>query len=119
MPSLADAPTISNPPALRRAVARTRLAPWRVVAVTDAGQRRAVRDAHLPHWHAYLRESDGRRVLASGAAGATARALRAADAMAQALHELPLPLVILARPDGPLRGGTLGVLLEALRDEGV
>jgi hypothetical protein len=130
MPSLADAPRIAptsrpfraDPPsqtALSRAIARARLAPWRVRAVTDPGARRAIRDAHLPHWTDYLRTSGGLRVLASGAAGRTAHALRAADALAQDLHELPLHLVVLARAGGPLRDGALGTLVEALRDEGL
>jgi hypothetical protein len=36
-----------QPDAVRRAAEAARLATWRVVAITDAPTRRAIRDAHL------------------------------------------------------------------------
>jgi hypothetical protein len=131
MPSLADdlrtAPTTIRPfrpdpyrpAALRRAADRARLAPWRVLAVTDAGTRRAIRDAHLPHWHAHLADSGGLAVLAADRPAGIARDLRAADAFVAALHEAPLHVVVLARRTGALRESAVRELRAALQAEGV
>jgi hypothetical protein len=129
MPSLADdlrtAPTTLRPfrpdpvrpAALRRAAERARLAAWRVLAVTDPALRRGIRDAHLPHWNAHLVQSGGARILAADAPARTARELRAADVFARELHEVPVHLVVLARPGGTLRPAALGDLADALRAE--
>jgi hypothetical protein len=131
MPSLADdlrtAPTTIRPfrpdpfqpAALRRAAERARLASWRLVTVTDAATRRAIRDVHLPHWNAHLVDSGGARILAAGAPALTARELRAADAFANLLHEVPVHVVVLARAAGTLRDAALGDLADALRAEGL
>jgi hypothetical protein len=107
-----------DPAALRRAAERARLAAWRVVAVTDAPMRRAIRDAHLPHWRAHLAESGGARILADDAPARTARELRSADAFVHELHEAPLHLVVLARRAGSLRTAALGDFADGLRAEG-
>ncbi|HMJ37037.1 MAG TPA: hypothetical protein VK501_24245 [Baekduia sp.] len=131
MPSLADdlrtAPTTIRPfrpdplkpAALRRAAERAHLAAWRLLIVTDPAARLAIRDAHLPHWHAHLVQSGGARILAADAPALTARQLRAADAFAHALHEVPVHVVVLARRGGALRAAALGDLADALRAEGL
>ncbi|QEC47663.1 hypothetical protein FSW04_08815 [Baekduia soli] len=131
MPSLTDdlrtAPTTLRPfradpvqpAALARAVHRARLAPWRVRAVTDPERRRAIRDAHLPHWAAHLAATGGLRIIADDAPARRARELRAADVFAHELHEVPVHLVVLARRAGTLRAGALGDLGDALRAEGL
>jgi hypothetical protein len=107
-----------QPAALRRAAERAKVAPWRIVTITEAGLREAIRDAHLPHWRAHLADSGGARVLADDAPARTARDLRRADLFANALHEAPLHLVVLARAGGPLRDAALGDLADGLRAEG-
>jgi len=131
MPSLADdlrtAPTTTRPfrpdpfqpAALRRAAERARLAPWRLLTVTDAATRLAIRDAHLPHWTAHLRDTGGARILAADAPARTARALRAADVFAHGLHEVPVHVVLLTRRAGTLRPAAVGDLADALRAEGL
>jgi hypothetical protein len=131
MPSLADdlrtAPTTIRPfrpdpfrpAALRRAVASAQLASWRLLTITDAATRTAIRDAHLPHWQRHLADSGGARILAADAPARTARMLRAADVFAHGLHEVPVHLVVLARTAAPLRAAALGDLADALRAEGL
>src|SRR5919202_887154 len=99
MPSLADdlrtAPTTIRPfrpdpvqpAALRRAADRARIAPWRLLTITDPATRRAIRDAHLPHWRARLTDSGGARILAADRPAGIARELRIADTFAANLHE--------------------------------
>jgi nitroreductase len=81
--------------ALHRALDHARFAPsagnrqpWRVVVLTDAATRRAIRDLYLPHWNAYLDET--------GTAALVDRVpvLREADAFARALERVPVHLVI-------------------------
>jgi hypothetical protein len=131
MPSLADdlrtAPTTIRPfrpdpfqpVALRRAAERAHLAPWRLLTVVDAATRLAIRDAHLPHWNAHLRDTGGARILAADAPARTARALRAADVFAHGLHEVPVHVVLLMRRGSALRAAALGDLADALRTEGL
>jgi hypothetical protein len=131
MPSLADdlrtAPTTIRPfrpdafqpAALRRAADRAHLAPWRLLTITDAATRLAIRDAHLPYWTAHLHESGGARILAADAPARTARALRAADVFAHGLHEVPVHVVLLVRRGGTVRAAALGDLADALRTEGL
>jgi hypothetical protein len=131
MPSLADdlrtasttirpfRPDPVRPAALRRAAQRARLAPWRVLAITDPDTRRAIRDAHLPHWRAHLADTGAMRIIAADAPARTARELRAADTFAHELHEVPVHLVVLTRRDGALRPSALGDLGDGLRAEGL
>jgi hypothetical protein len=131
MPSLADdlrtAPTTIRPfrpdpvrpAALRRAAERARLASWRLLTITDPDVRRAIRDAHLPHWRAHLLETGGTRIIANDAPAGLARRLRAADTFANELHEVPVHLVVLARRDGTLRPSALDDLRDGLRAEGL
>lgn len=108
-----------QPEAVRRAAEVARLASWRVVAITDAATRRAIRDAHLPHWRAYLTASGGTRILAADAPARTARELRAADAFAHELHEVPVHVLVLGRRAGALRPGAIPAFRAALHDEGL
>ena len=129
MPSLADdlrtAPTTFRPfrpdpvqpAALRRAAERARLAPWRMLAVTDPATRLAIRDAHLPHWRAHLADSGGTKILTADRPALVARDLRAADAFATQLHEAPVHLVVLAKRHAPLPARALGALRAALHAE--
>jgi nitroreductase len=89
-----------DPAAIARALELARFAPsagnrqpWRVVVVTDAADRRAIRDAYLPHWRDYLQETG------TAAAVDTVPLLREADAFAAALHEVPVHLVVCAALD--------------------
>jgi hypothetical protein len=129
MPSLADdlrtasttfrpfRPDPVQPAALRRAAERARLAPWRLVAVTDPDTRLAIRDAHLAHWRAHLADTGGTRILADDRPARVARDLRGADAFALRLHEAPVHLVLLAKRHAPLRAGAVGDLRAALDHE--
>jgi hypothetical protein len=131
MPSLADdlrtapntfrpfRPDPVQPAALRAALDRARLAAWRLLTVTDPALRRAIRDAHLPHWRAHLAESGGARILAADAPARQARDLRIADAFARELHEAPVHLVLLGRRAGALRTTALTDLARGLRAEGM
>jgi hypothetical protein len=106
-----------RPAALRRAAERARLAPWRMLAVTDAQTRLAIRDAHLPHWRAHLADSGGMRILADDRPALVARDLRAADTFAAQLHEAPIHLVVLEKRHAPLPRRALPDLRSALHDE--
>ena len=108
-----------QPAALRRAAERARLASWRLLTITDAELRRRIRDAHLAHWQAHLADSGGARILAADRPAGTARELRIADAFANALHEVPVHLVVLARRDGTLPDRLLDHLRDALHAEGL
>ncbi|WP_272476516.1 hypothetical protein [Baekduia alba] len=108
-----------QPAALSNALERARLASWRLVTVTDPALRRAIRDAHLPHWRSHLAETGGARILAADAPARQARDLRVADAFARSLHEAPVHLVLLGRTGGSLRTTALGDLAAGLRAEGM
>ena len=108
-----------QPAALRAALERARLASWRLLTVTDRATRVAIRDAHLPHWRAYLAESGGAKTIAADAPARQAQELRVADAFARELHEAPVHLVLLGRRGGSLRTSALADLAEGLRSEGM
>jgi hypothetical protein len=108
-----------QPAALRAALERARLASWRLLTVTDRATRVAIRDAHLPHWRAYLAESGGAKIIAADAPARQAHELRVADAFARELHEAPVHLVLLGRRGGSLRTSALADLAEGLRSEGM
>jgi hypothetical protein len=108
-----------QPEALRAALERAKLASWRLVTVTDPATRLAIRDAHLPHWRAYLAETGGARILAAAAPARQAHDLRVADAFALSFHEAPVHLVLLGRAGGSLRTTALGDLAAGLRAEGM
>ncbi len=91
---------------LRRVLDNARFAPsggnrqgWRVVAVQDAGSRRALRDLYQPHWRAYMEQTGGAAVLADPelADSPVGRRVKRADEFAEQIHEIPLHLVICAR----------------------
>lgn len=106
-----------RPAAVRRAGERARLAPWRLLAITDPDTRLAIRDAHLPHWRAHLADSGGTRILADDRPARVARDLRAADTFAGQLHEAPLHLVVLEKRHAPLSHRALPELRVALHAE--
>lgn len=108
-----------QPDALRAALQRARLASWRLLTVTDRATREAIRDAHLPHWRAYLTESGGAKIIAADAPARQAHELRVADAFARELHEAPVHLVLLGRRGGSLRTTALADLAVGLRSEGM
>jgi hypothetical protein len=108
-----------RPAALRAALERARLASWRLLTITDRATRVAIRDAHLPHWRAYLAESGGARIIAADAPARQAHELRVADAFARELHEAPVHLVLLGRRGGSLRTSALDDLAAGLRSEGI
>jgi nitroreductase len=73
--------------------------PWRVVVVRDAAKRQALQTLYLPLWEAYA--AHHRRLLAGAPAEARERQermLRAADHLAQHLHEAPVVLVFAFDP---------------------
>ncbi len=91
---------------LRRVLENARYAPsggnrqgWRVVAVQDAGTRRALRDLYQPHWRAYMEQTGGAAVLANPelADSPVGRRVKRADEFADHIHEVPLHLVVCAR----------------------
>jgi nitroreductase len=69
---------------------------WRVVVVTDAGTRVALRDLYLPHWRAYLELTGGARMLAEPDAfdAKRTRMVRLANEYAENLGEVPVHLVL-------------------------
>jgi nitroreductase len=89
--------------ALVRALDNARFAPsggnrqgWRVVVVEDPGTRKALRDLYLPRWRAYTEETGAARMLADPEAfdRARVRMVQWADDYAEALHEVPVHLVV-------------------------
>ncbi len=72
---------------------------WRVVAVRDAGTRRALRDLYLPHWRAYMERTGAAAALADPGAQHTRRLrmMRDADEFAERLQEVPLHLLVCVR----------------------
>jgi hypothetical protein len=108
-----------DPAALHNALDRARLASWRLITVTDARTRLAIRDLHLPHWRAHLADTGGAKILAADAPARQARDLRVADAFALSLHEAPVHLVLLGRVAGSLRTSALSDLADGLRAEGM
>jgi nitroreductase len=91
---------------LRRVLENARFAPsggnrqgWRVVAVQDAGTRRALRDFYQPHWRAYMEHTGGAAMLADPDPpdARRARMVRRADEFASRMHEVPLHLVVCVR----------------------
>jgi nitroreductase len=69
---------------------------WRVVVVTDAQTRAALRDLYLPHWRAYLELTGGARMLADPDAfdAKRTRMVRLANEYAEKLGEVPVHLVL-------------------------
>jgi nitroreductase len=69
---------------------------WRVVVVTDAQTRAALRDLYLPHWRAYLELTGGARMLADPDAfdAKRTRLVRLANEYAEKLGEVPVHLVL-------------------------
>jgi nitroreductase len=133
-----------DPAVVERALEAARFAPsggnrqgWRVVVVTDAGTRRALRELYLPHWRAYLDLTGGARMLADPEAfePRRTRMVQRANDYAEHLDEVPVHLVVgvqlgdLAVTDGALpRTSIVGGasiypfaqnLLLALRNEGL
>ena len=91
---------------LRRVLENARFAPsggnrqgWRVVAVQDAGSRRALRDLYLPHWRAYMELTGGAAMLADPDAAdpQRLRMVKRADEFAEQIHEVPLHLIVCVR----------------------
>jgi nitroreductase len=88
---------------LQRVLDNARFAPsggnrqgWRVVVVRDAERRVALRDLYQPHWRAYMEQTGGARVLADldSFEPAQVRGVTRANDYANALHEVPVHLVI-------------------------
>lgn len=91
---------------LQRVLENARFAPsggnrqgWRVVAVQDAGRRKALRDLYQPHWRAYMEQTGGAAILADPehAESKRGRAVKRADDFADRIDEVPLHLVICAK----------------------
>jgi nitroreductase len=91
---------------LRRVLENARFAPsggnrqaWRVIAVQDAGTRRALRDLYQPCWRDYMQSTGRAATLADPDAfePARVRAVQRADEFAERLHEVPLHLVVCAK----------------------
>jgi nitroreductase len=93
-----------DPAAIERALDVARFAPsggnrqgWRVVVVTDADTRRALRDLYLPHWRAYMEKMkarpSGAQMLEQPDARRT-RMVQGANEYAEHLDEVPVHLVL-------------------------
>jgi len=91
---------------LERVLEAARFAPsggnrqgWRVVAVTAAETRRALRDLYQPHWRAYFDHTGASEILANPGEhdAAHVRMLRRSDEFADRLHEVPLHLLVCVR----------------------
>jgi nitroreductase len=89
--------------ALARALDAARFAPsggnrqgWRVVVVTDAATRKALRDLYLPHWRAYMELTGGARMLEDPDAfdPRRTRMVRLANEYAEGLAGVPVHLVV-------------------------
>jgi nitroreductase len=94
------------PEVLSRVLENARFAPsggnrqgWRVVAVRDAGTRRALRDLYQPHWRAYMEHTGGAAMLADANPPdpRRVRMVKRADEFAERIHEVPLHLVVCAK----------------------
>ena len=94
------------PEVLHRVLENARFAPsggnrqgWRVVAVQDAGTRRALRDLYQPHWRAYMEHTGGAAMLADANPPdpRRVRMVKRADEFAERIHEVPLHLVVCAK----------------------
>ncbi|HWF31994.1 MAG TPA: nitroreductase family protein [Solirubrobacteraceae bacterium] len=88
---------------LTRVLENARFAPsggnrqgWRVVVVQDAERRAALRELYQPHWRAYMEQTGGARVLADADSfePKQVRGVTRANDYADALHEVPVHLVI-------------------------
>jgi nitroreductase len=88
---------------LARVLENARFAPsggnrqgWRVVVVQDAERRAALRELYQPHWRAYMEQTGGARVLADADSfePKQVRGVTRANDYADALHEVPVHLVI-------------------------
>ena len=91
------------PEALHRALDAARFAPsggnrqgWRVVVVRDPERRRAIRELYLPHWRRYLGETGAARMLEAPGDfdPARVRMVQRANEYAEALHEVPVHLLL-------------------------
>ena len=89
--------------AIVRALDAARFAPsggnrqgWRVVVVTEATTRAALRDLYLPHWRAYMELTGGAAMLSEPDAHdpRRARMVKRANEYAEKLAEVPVHLVI-------------------------
>ncbi len=71
---------------------------WRVIVVSDAATRRALRELYVPHWDAYTEATGMRAALdageASGLRPGRLRMLRRADQYARTFDQVPLHIVI-------------------------
>ena len=90
---------------LRNVLEHARFAPsggnrqaWRLIAVRDAGTRRALGELYLPHWREYMQSTGAAAVLANPGSvdPKRLRMVERADEFARSLHEIPLHLVICA-----------------------
>jgi nitroreductase len=133
-----------DPAAIVRALDAARFAPsggnrqgWRVVVVTEADTRRALRELYLPHWRAYMELTGGAQMLADPESfePKRTRMVRLANDYAEHLDEVPVHLVLGVRladlavtdealPRTSIVGGAsiypfAQNLLLALRDEGL
>jgi nitroreductase len=90
---------------LERVLDNARFAPsggnrqgWRVIVVTDADNRRRLRELYQEPWEAYMVKTGGRAALdageASGLPAGRLRMLRGADEYAHTFDEVPVHLVI-------------------------
>jgi len=91
---------------LRRVLDNARFAPsggnrqgWRVIAVSDAASRRALRDLYQPHWRAYMELTGGAAMLSDPGSAEPGRLkmLKRANEFAEQVHEVPLHLVVCAK----------------------
>jgi nitroreductase len=89
--------------ALLRVLDSARFAPsggnrqgWRVIVVSDADRRTAIRDLYLPRWRAYLEQTGGAQMLRSPGDfdEKRVRMVRRADEYAEHLDEVPVHLVV-------------------------
>ena len=71
---------------------------WRLIAVRNAGTRRALGELYLPHWRQYMQSTGAAAVLANPGSvdPKRLRMVERADEFARSLHEIPLHLVICA-----------------------
>jgi nitroreductase len=69
---------------------------WRVVVVSDAEKRAALRDLYLPHWRSYLEITGGAKMLAEPDAfdAKRTRMVRLANEYAENLAAVPVHLVL-------------------------